>query len=70
MDNFYRLSFRIINNKRGWVMSRLSKLGPIARAVGVIGATAGLVTGVTFAALTSNTVALTPNNISVASASL
>jgi hypothetical protein len=51
-------------------MSKLSKYSPIARAIAVIGATAGLVTGVTFAALTSNTVALTPNTVTVATASL
>jgi len=51
-------------------MGRLSKFSPIARAIAVIGATAGLVTGVTFAALTSNTVALAPNTLSSASAHL
>lgn len=51
-------------------MGKLSKFGPIARSIAVIGATAGLVTGVTFAALTSNTVALSPNTLSSASAHL
>jgi len=51
-------------------MGRLSKFNPVARAIAVIGATAGLVTGVTFAALTSNTVALAPNSFALASASL
>jgi hypothetical protein len=51
-------------------MLKFSKISPIARAVGVMGATAALVTGVTFANLTSNVVALTPNNIAVAGASL
>ena len=49
---------------------KLSKISPIVRAVAVIGATAGLVTGVTFAALQSNTVALSPNTLSSASALL
>ncbi|MDB5182614.1 MAG: hypothetical protein JWO47_398 [Candidatus Saccharibacteria bacterium] len=51
-------------------MGRLSKFSPIARAVGVMGVTAGLVTGITFAALTSNTVALSPNTLSSATAHL
>jgi len=49
---------------------RMSKFSPIARAIGVIGGTAALVTGVTFANLTSNSVALTPNFVSTAGASL
>jgi hypothetical protein len=51
-------------------MYKISKLSPVARAVGVIGATAALVTGVTFANLTSNTVALSPNTLDSASAQL
>lgn len=50
-------------------MSTLSKFNPIARAVGVIGVVAGLVTGVTFAALNS-TATLTNTTISSATASL
>lgn len=42
----------------------------IARSVGVIGATATLVSGITFAALTSNAAALTDNTVSSATASL
>lgn len=49
---------------------KLSKFSPVARAIGVIGGTAALVTGVTFANLTSNSVALSPNDIAVATASL
>ena len=49
---------------------RILNISPIVRAVGVIGGVAALVTGVTFANLTSNTVALTPNNITTASAAL
>jgi len=49
---------------------RISKFSPIARAVAVIGVTAGLVTGVTFAALQSNAVAIGPNDITTGSASL
>ena len=42
----------------------------ITRAVGVIGATIALVTGVTFAQLTSNTVTLTNNTLASATAQL
>jgi hypothetical protein len=49
---------------------RITKFSPIARAVGVMGATAALVTGVTFANLTSNAVAISPNTITTAGASL
>ncbi len=51
-------------------MGRFSKFNPIARAVGVIGATAALVTGVTFATLQSNTIAIGPNNITTGNAAL
>ena len=50
-------------------MSTLSKINPIVRAVGVMGVTAGLVTGVTFAALNS-TATLTDNTIGTADTSL
>ncbi|HSX45383.1 MAG TPA: hypothetical protein VLG27_00070 [Candidatus Saccharimonadia bacterium] len=42
----------------------------MARAVGTMGAIAALVGGVTFAALQSNTVALSPNTLSSATAAL
>ena len=42
----------------------------MVRAVGTMGAVAALVGGITFAALTSNTVALSPNTLSAASANL
>lgn len=42
----------------------------LARGLGVIGATAALVTGITFAAFTSNTVSLTNNTLASSSASL
>lgn len=41
-----------------------------ARSVGIIGATVALISGVTFAALTSNSVTLSDNTISSATASL
>lgn len=44
------------------MITKLKKLSPIARAVGVMGATTALVTGVTFAAL-QNTATLTGNTI-------
>ncbi len=50
-------------------MGRLSKFSPIARAVAIIGVTAGMVTGVTFAAL-SSTATLTDNSIASVSAGL
>lgn len=51
-------------------MLSLHKINPMVRAVGTMGAVAALVTGVTFANLTSNTVALTNNTLSTATASL
>ena len=42
----------------------------LTRGVGIIGATAALVTGITFAALTSNSVTLSDNTISTTTASL
>lgn len=47
--------------------SKISKINPLARAVGVVGAVMALVTGVTFAAL-SDTATLTGNSIGTASA--
>lgn len=47
-----------------------SKINPVAKAVGIIGVVAGLVSAVTFAAATSNTVALTPNTLNTANAAL
>lgn len=51
-------------------MLSLHKINPMVRAVGTMGAVAALVTGVTFANLTSNTVALTDNTLSTATAKL
>lgn len=51
-------------------MGRIHKFNPIARSVGVMGATAVLVSAVTFAALQSNTVAIGPNNITTGNAEL
>jgi hypothetical protein len=51
-------------------MLSLSKVNPMARAIGTMGVVAGLVGVVTFANLTSNTVALTPNQVATASAAL
>jgi hypothetical protein len=45
-------------------------LRKMARAIGTMGVVAGLVGAVTFANLTSNTVALTPNTLSTANAAL
>ena len=42
----------------------------MVRAVGTMGAVAALAGGITFASLTSNTVALTPNNLTTSTASL
>ncbi len=52
------------------MLSKIRQFSPIARAIGILGATAALVTAVTFAQLTSNTVALTNNSVTVATASL
>lgn len=51
-------------------MLKLSNINPVARAVGTMGAIAAIVGGVTFAALQSNTVALTPNTLTTGSAQL
>jgi hypothetical protein len=51
-------------------MLKLSNINPVARAVGTMGAIAAIVGGVTFAALQSNTVALTPNTLTTGSAEL
>jgi hypothetical protein len=51
-------------------MVRFSKISPMVRAIGTMGAVAALVGAVTFAQLTSNTVALSPNTLSTATASL
>ena len=51
-------------------MVSLHKINPMIRAVGTMGAVAAIVGGVTFANLQSNTVALSPNTLSSASASL
>ena len=51
-------------------MLSIRKLNPMVRSIGTMGVVAGLVGVVTFAAATSNTVALSPNNITTATASL
>jgi hypothetical protein len=49
---------------------KINRISPLARAVLVIGAVAALVTGVTYAQLTSNTVTLTNNTLAAATAHL
>lgn len=51
-------------------MVNIRKINPVARAVGTVGVVAGLVGAVTFANLTSNTVALTDNELASATAQL
>ena len=51
-------------------MLSIHKINPMFRAVGTVGAVAALVGGITFANLTSNTVALSPNNLTSATAAL
>ncbi|HUB94124.1 MAG TPA: hypothetical protein VMB52_06500 [Verrucomicrobiae bacterium] len=51
-------------------MVNLRNINPMVRAVGTMGAVAAVVGGVTFASLTSNTVALSPNTMTTATASL
>lgn len=51
-------------------MLKFSNINPVARAVGTMGAIAALVGGVTFAALQSNVVALTPNTLTTGTATL
>lgn len=51
-------------------MRRIRLFNPVVRAIAVIASVAALATGVTFAALQSNTVALSPNTLSAATASL
>jgi len=48
-------------------MLHLRNINPMVRAVGVMGAVSALVGGITFAQLTSNTVALSPNTLSTRS---
>ncbi|CAN5416989.1 hypothetical protein BH10PAT3_BH10PAT3_0410 [soil metagenome] len=48
-------------------MGRLSKFSPFARAIGVMGVTAGLVTGVTFASFNTNSVVLADSDLVVTS---
>lgn len=52
------------------LMLNLRHMNPMVRAVGTMGAVSALVGGITFAQLTSNTVALSPNTLSTASANL
>lgn len=51
-------------------MLSLRNINPMVRAVGTMSAVAALVGGITFADLSSNVVALSPNNITTATASL
>ncbi len=51
-------------------MQKALQLNPVIRAIAVIGAVAALVTGVTFAALTSNSVVLADSNFGTGTASL
>ena len=51
-------------------MLHLRNINPMVRAVGTMGAVSALVGGITFAQLTSNTVALSSNTLSTASAHL
>jgi len=51
-------------------MLHLRNINPMVRAVGTMGAVSALVGGITFANLTSNTVALSPNTLATASAAL
>jgi len=51
-------------------MVNIRSINPMVRAVGTMGAVAAVVGGITFAALTSNTVALSPNTLGSATASL
>ncbi|HSX47308.1 MAG TPA: hypothetical protein VLF63_00895 [Patescibacteria group bacterium] len=51
-------------------MLNIRNINPMARAIGTMGAVAALVGGVTFAALTSNTVALGPNDVTTGTAHL
>jgi hypothetical protein len=61
----------LANNKRGELrMIGLHKINPMVRAVGTMGAVAAVAGGITFAALTSNTVALSANTLSSATAHL
>lgn len=51
-------------------MLDLRHMNPMVRAVGTMGAVGALVGGITFASLTSNTVALSPNTLTSATAAL
>jgi hypothetical protein len=51
-------------------MVSIRSINPMVRAVGTMGAVAAVVGGITFAALTSNTVALSPNTLGSATAAL
>ena len=51
-------------------MLSLRNINPMVRAVGTMGAVAALVGGITFADLNTNTVALSPNTLTSATASL
>lgn len=51
-------------------MFKLHKINPMARAIGTMGAVVALAGGITYAAMQSNTVALSPNNLVTATAAL
>lgn len=51
-------------------MLSIRKINPMARSIGTMGAVAALVGGITFANLNTNTVALSPNTLTSATASL
>ncbi len=51
-------------------MYKLHRINPVARAIATMGAVAALVTGVTFAVLTSNSVVLADSDFTTATASL
>lgn len=51
-------------------MLGISKINPMVRAIGTMGAIVAVAGGVTFAALQSNTVALSPNSLTSATAAI
>lgn len=64
------MRFEARKNLGGMRMFRLRNINPMARAIGTVGAVAALAGGITFANLTTPTVALTPNNLVTATAAL
>lgn len=51
-------------------MINIRKISPLVRAIGTMGAVAAIAGGITFAQLTSNTVALSPNTLTTDTASI